>query len=252
MARLTLISDLHLCTGISSVFESMDLLTQRLIKRQAAKQDQTLYIIGDLFSFWVDRPLMAKLFAPALRSLRNLTESGCQVVILDGNRDFGLGKTLTENTGAQVVGESLKIEHGGKSILLLHGDQLLTADRRYQIFKSIVRSFPARLIARLLPSPLLRWGINRLENISHSEKKRKPSSVMVINDVETAAWMSRTNCKTLIHGHTHQAGSRDIDSENGKLRIISLGSWNQSGGIIMDWPEDSPPTLRTWPFDDDD
>jgi UDP-2,3-diacylglucosamine hydrolase len=250
LARLTLISDLHLCAGVSSISDSLALLVNRLVKRQASKQSQTLYIIGDLFSFWVDRPLLAKLFAPALNSLRNLTDSGCQVVILDGNRDFGLGKILSKNTGAETAGESLKIEHAGQSILLLHGDQLLTADRRYQIFKSIIRSLPVRLIAKLLPSPLLRWGINRLENISHSEKKRKPSSVMVVNDLETAAWMSRTNCKTLIHGHTHQPGSRYIDSANGKLRVFSLGSWNPSGGVILDWPEDSDPKLRTWPFDD--
>jgi UDP-2,3-diacylglucosamine hydrolase len=247
LTRMTFISDLHLPPTPGTVGAHLESLTRELAARQSSGQAQQLYVLGDLFSFWVDRPLVAELFSLPLKAIAELVRSGCRVVILQGNRDFGFGRVIVDATGAEFPGESCAIEQVDSRALLLHGDQLLTFDRRYQLFKKVVRSWPARMAARWFPSPLLLWSVRRLERVSTAENTRKTSAQMRVDDQVAEREMNKTSANVLIHGHTHEHGSRQIAGSEGELALFNLGEWDENGGTILDWPEGASPRLVHWP-----
>ncbi len=247
MARMTFISDLHLPPTPGKVLAHFRALTEELAARQQSGEAQELYIVGDLFSFWVDRPLVARIFSLPINATAELVRSGCRVIILEGNRDFGFGRVLADATGAELPGERLTVDSGGSRALLLHGDQLLTSDRRYQVFRKIVRSWPARMAARWFPAPLLGWSVRRLEKVSAAEKARKTSEQMRVDHQVVELEMSRTSADVLIHGHTHEHGSRRFTGCSGELAVLNLGEWDENGGTIIDWPEAAAPRLVHWP-----
>jgi len=249
LARLTFISDLHLHTKPGGVDAHFAALLAELRARQERGEAQALYVVGDLFSFWTDRALVARLYAAPLDQISELARSGCRVTILEGNRDFGFAGVLRAATGAELAGEEHMVVNGDEKALLLHGDQLLTADRRYQVFKRVVRSFPARLAARILPSPLLLWAVRRLERVSSREKARKTSEQMQVDDEVSVRRMQAAGARFLIHGHTHEPGRRQVALPAGEGTCFNLGEWNDEGGVILDWPEGSGPRLVHWPSD---
>ncbi len=247
LARLTFISDLHLSPAPDGTWERFLELAARLAERARAGAEQRLLVVGDLFSFWVDRPLVAGIFRRPLEALRELVDAGCPVTLLEGNRDFDFGPLLVRLTGAGAPGERLVLERDGRRVLVMHGDQLLTADRRYQLFKRLVRSWPARLLARGLPSPLLLWAVRRLERVSESEKAHKDSAVMLPDPAAVARELESAGAEVLVHGHTHQSGESELEAGGRRCRIFCLGEWDGSGGALLDWPAGGEPRLVTWP-----
>jgi UDP-2,3-diacylglucosamine hydrolase len=247
LPRLTFISDLHLPPGPGQRLNLFKALLAELASRQESGRPQELYVVGDLLSFWVDRKAVAALFGEVLRPMAELSGRGCRITLLDGNRDFGFGPVMTEAAKVRLVGERTVVEHAGSRALLLHGDQLLTSDRRYQFFKALVRSWPARLAARLLPSPLLLWAVRRLERVSTKEKARKSAEAMLVDQAAASRALADCGGNLLIHGHTHQPTVGELTVSTGTARVFNLGEWSENGAQIVDWPEDAEPRLVHWP-----
>ena len=248
MADLTFISDLHLGPHTGAVQAHFLALLGELAARVRAGRAQRLYVLGDLFSFWVERPnLVRRLYARSLAALAELVGAGCPVAMLDGNRDFGYGRVLREACGAEPLGARAVVEAGGGKVLLLHGDELLTADRRYQLFKRAVRSAPARAAAKWLPEGLVLWSVGRLEGLSRREKSAKPAAAMELDLAEAVRLAEAAGAAVLVCGHTHQPGERRVPVVGGHLRVFVLGGWRSDGGTVLDWPEGGQPRLARWP-----
>ena len=67
---------------------------QRLLGFLGAQRGQlrTLYILGDLFEFWVGyRHLIFAPYVPLLNALGDLQQAGTEIVYVEGNHDFHLG-----------------------------------------------------------------------------------------------------------------------------------------------------------------
>ena len=248
MPDLTFISDLHLGPRSAAVEPHCLSLLEALAARARAGRPQRLCVLGDLFAFWLERPrLVRRLHGRALEAIAELVRAGCQVDVLDGNRDFGYGPVLTAATGAGPLGARAVIEAGGRRVLLLHGDELLTADRRYQFFKRVVRSFPARAAARWLPEGLVLWAIRRLEGLSRREKSAKRPEDLELDEAEAGRLAAAAGAALLVCGHTHLPGERRIAAAGGDLRMFVLGGWSAEGGTILDWPAGGEPRLVRWP-----
>ena len=248
MADLTFISDLHLGPASGPAEAHFLALLRELAERVRAGRAQRLYVLGDLFSFWVERPnLVRRLHAGRLEALAELVRAGCPVGVLDGNRDFGYGRVLHELCGAEPLGARALVAAGGGQALLLHGDELLTADRRYQLFKRLVRSFSARAAARWLPEGVVLWTVGRLERLSRREKSAKPAAALALDLAEAVRLTQAAGAAVLVCGHTHQPGERHVPVAGGQLRVFVLGGWRADGGTILDWPAGGEPRLVRWP-----
>ncbi|MRR35913.1 UDP-2,3-diacylglucosamine diphosphatase, partial [bacterium] len=63
----------------------------------------TLFILGDLFEFWIGYETVPFThYLPILDRLKELAESGTEIVYLEGNHDFHMGPFFTETLGARV------------------------------------------------------------------------------------------------------------------------------------------------------
>ncbi len=129
------VSDIHL-TGLQPAITAQF----AAFLRGEARQARQLYILGDLFEFWVGDDDPDPTYLQIQSELRALTQAGVACYVMHGNRDFLLGKTFCANTGCQLIADGTVIELFGQRIVLCHGDILCTDDVSYQRLRRIVRN----------------------------------------------------------------------------------------------------------------
>lgn len=120
--RYFFISDLHLDESRPYVTEALsDFLDQR-------RDAKALYILGDLFEFWIGDDDDARIATDVAHILKDYQQSGPDVFIMHGNRDFLLGERFMARVGAQLLPDPSVIEIQGQRLLLMHGDSLCTRE----------------------------------------------------------------------------------------------------------------------------
>ncbi|MGH8745768.1 MAG: UDP-2,3-diacylglucosamine diphosphatase, partial [Burkholderiales bacterium] len=131
-----LISDLHLSQERPFISD----LLRDFLKDQAVMA-RALYILGDLFDYWVgDDELRAPGADPIARevvtALHALASRGTAVYVMQGNRDFLLGSAFFVACGALPLPDPSVADIGGVETLLMHGDTLCTDDLDYMAWRS--------------------------------------------------------------------------------------------------------------------
>lgn len=222
------ISDLHLCAtrpGINRVF--YDFL------RDQARGAEALYILGDLFEYWAgDDDLDDPFNRDVADALATLSDHGTRVYFLHGNRDFLIGDELARRTGFTILDDPTLIDLYGTPTLIMHGDTLCTDDTSYMEFRQAVRN--PQWIADFLARPLAerKAQIEDVRRRSESEKSRKPSAIMDVNQEAVADILRRYDYPRLIHGHTHRPAHHDhvVDGRRCERRV--LADWYQTGSYL--------------------
>lgn len=80
----------------------------------------TLYILGDLFEFWIGYdPVPFTHYLPLLDRLRELVDSGVRIEYFEGNHDFHMGPFFTETLRATV--------HPGPAVVDIRGNGSISA-----------------------------------------------------------------------------------------------------------------------------
>ena len=229
MAGTTLfISDLHLCDqrpAITRLF--LDFLAGE------ARAADALYILGDLFEFWVgDDATGENEFRRVIDGLAGLTRAGVPLHMMYGNRDFLMRKRFEEVTGGRLILDPLRIELYGEPTLLMHGDLLCTADTDYMKFRAMVRD-PAWQGDFLAKSLAERNGIfNNYREISKATTTKKPPEIMDVAQSAVENVMRRHNVRRLIHGHTHRPGEHVFTLDGAPARRMVLGAWYEQGSVL--------------------
>jgi UDP-2,3-diacylglucosamine hydrolase len=118
------LSDLHLSPDRPAAVAAF-----HAFARGPARAASAVYILGDLFDWWIgDDQLREPFIAPIVKSMRDLADSGVALFVGRGNRDFMLGATFAEASGATLLPEQLRLDLHGVPTLLSHGDELCTDD----------------------------------------------------------------------------------------------------------------------------
>ncbi|WP_407276714.1 UDP-2,3-diacylglucosamine diphosphatase [Halothiobacillus sp. DCM-1] len=220
MAETLIIADLHLSAAHPQTAQ-----VQALCAR--ASQAAALYILGDLFDYWVgdDQPLTPEL-EDALESLAALP---CPKFFIAGNRDFLVGQTLLDKLGAQALPDLFVLEQGSQRLLLCHGDTLCTDDLAYQAMRQQLRSpaFRCDFLAKPLAERIA--VAEALRARSKTESSQKPEDIMDVNEQSVQAVMTRHEAHVLIHGHTHRPALHRLPA--GGLRGVT-GDWHDAGWLI--------------------
>ena len=113
------IADLHL----SESYPQLTALFQKFMQEKAVHA-QAVYILGDLFDFWIGDDENSPLVQTIKQTIRSLTERGVACYFIHGNRDFLIGKTFARDTGMTLLPEYAVIDLFGTPTLLCHGDTL--------------------------------------------------------------------------------------------------------------------------------
>ncbi len=222
------ISDLHLCAQRPAV---MTLFLDFL--RGRATHADALYILGDLFEYWIGDDAAADAeFAAIIAGLRALTQSGVPVYVMHGNRDFLLGEEFTQITGCRLLPDPTLIDLYGTPMLLMHGDTLCTDDVDYQNFRRIVRD-PQWIKKFLTQSRDQRNTVVRdLRATSKAAMAEKPPDIMDVNPAAVETVMRTHRVHHLIHGHTHRPAQHDLLLDGQPARRTVLGDWYEQGSVL--------------------
>lgn len=216
------ISDLHLDASRPQVTAALATFLQDRTDAQA------LYILGDLFEFWVgdddDSPIAREVAA----LLRRYSENGPELFLMHGNRDFLIGEAFADSVGAILLDDPTVIELGEDRVLLMHGDSLCTRDEDYMAFRAVARSTQWQESALNRPLEERRQLAQHLRMASKDAGSRKADDIMDVTPSEVVRVMQEHDCETLIHGHTHRPARHGVESGT---RWV-LGDWENTGWYI--------------------
>src|SRR5678816_2155532 len=107
---------------------------------ETASRAESLYVLGDLFEYWVgDDDLNDPFNASIAAALAALAARGVIVHLMQGNRDVLLGAGFAARSGARLLDDPTLLDLYGTRTLLMHGDTLCTDDIEYQKFRAYAR-----------------------------------------------------------------------------------------------------------------
>jgi UDP-2,3-diacylglucosamine hydrolase len=198
---------------------------------------KSLYILGDLFDTWIGDDDNTPPNKTIKSALKRLSDTGTEIFLLNGNRDFLLGQKFCRETGIKLLEEYTVINVADQRVLLTHGDLLCSDDLAYQAFR--IKSHSLEWQRDVLSKPLwlrllaARWY--RLRSYFH--KRNKNQEIMDVNQITVEMVMHQHNCLTLIHGHTHRPARHEFLLNNHKAERIVLADWKKNSGELLCWNE---------------
>ena len=101
MNNIYFISDIHLDPSNSEVTDKF--INFMLEKSSDMKE---LYILGDLFEFWIDDKYDIVQNNIIISTLNKISKNGTKVFLTHGNRDFLIGKKFTKITNIEILPEN--------------------------------------------------------------------------------------------------------------------------------------------------
>lgn len=218
------ISDLHLDDGHPKLLAGF-----RDWCRGPARKAERVFILGDLFEAWIGDDDDAPWAQQVIAELRNLSDTGINVWLQHGNRDFLMGDTLCQASGASLLPEAACIDLYGRPTLLLHGDTLCTDDTAYQAFRSQVRDPVWQQAVLSLPLAERRQLAVQLRNDSQLAQGDKTMVIMDVNAEAVVTTMTAHKVDLLIHGHTHRPARHNLTVAGHPAERIVLGDWGTYG-----------------------
>ena len=228
MAPTLLLSDVHLSPSRPRAVAAFEAFARGPARRAAA-----VYILGDLFDWWVgDDQLRGAFHARIAAALRGITAAGIPLFVAHGNRDFLLGDAFAAATGATLLPEHTVTELGRVATLLTHGDELCTDDHAYQAYRTKSRNpeWQRRMLAR--PYWLRRAFAFYLRLRSRAANAQKPETIMDVNSGAVADAFRRHDVARIVHGHTHRPAAHDhvVDGKPRERHV--LAAWHDDGQYL--------------------
>ena len=222
------ISDLHLTPERSA--PNQQLLA--FLAQQPASGD-ALYILGDLFEYWVgDDDLEAPLHRTVVNALHATASRGVGLFFIAGNRDFLVGPAFMEAARVTALVDGTCFDLHGQRTVLLHGDTLCTDDKAYQQFRAKVRAAPWQ--QEFLGRPLAerRGEVEHLRRLSEVEKANKAAMLMDTNAKAVENLFRDSAATRMVHGHTHRPARHDYLMFGRSCTRWVLPAWDQRAGYL--------------------
>ena len=226
---IAFISDLHL-----EPIENNRLKTFYNLLSRANDDFDALYIIGDLFEYWIGDDDQHPVNRNIIQNIKKSTDNGLGIFLMHGNRDFLLGSKFEEMTGAKIIDDMTIIEDEFCKIMVSHGDVFCTDDIEYQKLKKTLRSdeWIKSFLSKTIEERII--FANQLRSQSAESSSNKAESIMDVNLDYVDEVIEKNNLDILIHGHTHRPAIHKLDS--GASRAV-LGSWENNEGWIIEYKQ---------------
>jgi UDP-2,3-diacylglucosamine hydrolase len=185
---------------------------------------KTLYILGDLFEFWIGYGEQAfPHYRPILDGLRELTESGVEIVYFEGNHDFHLGSFFTETLQATIYPSHATIDLDGKNVYMCHGDQINKQDYGYRFLRFLLHNRATKKLFPLFPSSLVFRIADHLSCHSktyHQQRNSRWDYQALLENFADSRFQNGYDAIVTAHFHLPLLSV----AKNGKT-LLSLGDW---------------------------
>lgn len=231
MKKTWFISDLHLDSSRPQLFT---LLHEFLDKIE--NQADALYILGDLFEFWIGDDIIAsplgEVYLPIIKHLRKLSDSGVKLFFTQGNRDFLIRNKLLESMGATQLPDNQVIDLYGTPTIVLHGDTLCTDDKGYQLMRKLFRIKLIQFAYLSLSLESRAKRTKKIRKVTHQQTQKKEDRILDVNQQSVENLMRENNVLQMIHGHTHRPNTHLFDLNGKKAKRMVLADWHDKASFI--------------------
>lgn len=224
MQKTYFIADLHLSENRPHLLA----LFRQFMQGQAPEAEK-LYILGDLFDFWIGDDEQSDLISEVQQLIKHLTEQGVPCYFQHGNRDFLIGKKFANACGLTLLPTYQVIDLYGTPTLLCHGDTLCVDDVKYQHYRKKVHQKWRQWLFLHLP---LKVRLNIAEKIrakSRQDKQLKSTEIMDVNADFVQQMFAQFHVTQMIHGHTHRQKHHEIPPH---FHRIVLGDWGETSSLL--------------------
>jgi len=194
-----------------------------------ARTASALYILGDLFEYWVGDdgrfPAAAQL-AAALGGL------SAPVTFIHGNRDFLLGEAYAREAGMTLAPEKLHATLPCGPALLMHGDSLCTSDQEYIALRQMLRAsdWQRDFLAKPLEERIRQ--AEALRAASRDAGSMKAEDITDVTPEAVDAVLREAGTPLLIHGHTHRPAIHDLTVDGQPRQRVVLPAWDEHPGYL--------------------
>ena len=228
MKNIYFISDIHLDPNNSDVTNKfLDFISEK------SSDMKELYILGDLFEFWIDDKYDIEQNNIIITTLNGITKKGTKVYLTHGNRDFLIGKKFTKITNIEILPENFILYLDEKKILITHGDLLCTDDVDYQKFRKFIRNKLTLKIFNLLNNKVKTKIASFLRGKSKKLTSQKPDNIMDVNDDTVSYFYNKFDTNIIIHRHTHRKNIHVTKAHGESFTRYVLGDWHNSPSYIV-------------------
>lgn len=235
MPRTVFISDLHLA-------EERPAATERFARFLAdvAPGADALYILGDLFEYWVGDDGLALGFPSLVAGLLRPAAREVPTFFMHGNRDFLVASRFAAETGIRLLDDPTVIDLYGERVALMHGDTLCTGDHAYLEFRARVRNPEWQRATLALPLEERIELARNLREASEGSKEGKSAAIMDVAPEAVERAFAAAGCRLMIHGHTHRPARHEHSVAGRNCVRWVLPDWYEAGGYL----EASPAGMR--------
>ena len=224
MQKTYFIADLHLSENRPHL-----LALFRQFMQEQAPEAEKLYILGDLFDFWIGDDEQSDLISEVQQLIRHLTEQGVPCYFQHGNRDFLIGKKFANACGLTLLPTYQVIDLYGTPTLLCHGDTLCVDDVKYQHYRKKVHQKWRQWLFLHLPLKVRLKIAEKIRAKSRQDKQLKSTEIMDVNAVFVQQMFAQFHVTQMIHGHTHRQKHHEIPPH---FHRIVLGDWGETSSLL--------------------
>ena len=190
------------------------------------EQAAAIYIVGDLFDFWVGaRQCRRPEWAAFLERLGDLVRDGPPVRVLGGNRDYLLDPPSLEPYGLESVGMEHRFEHDGLRFALVHGHMRFPNRWSSGLFLRFIEGGFMRFTAHTVPFSIAFFVADRLRRYRRWVNRRKTRDDARRYDPAAFAPFFDDGCHVVICGHNHWAKDYTDQLARPGRRLLALGEW---------------------------
>lgn len=229
MKKAIFLADAHLKSPSEASYKD---LLNFLDKLKDDKRLDTIFLLGDLFDFFVGFPkIIFYEHLGVINRLKSLAEQGISIFYFEGNHDFFLKKLNKLGFPVNIIERELDVFLNNKRFILSHGDMVDKSDYAHRLLSFIVKNPVTNLFSYILP-PYIVYDFAHLfsqfsrENIS-SKRVFYPS---VLNPF--AKECARKGYDGAILGHFHKSLLLE-QNENLPISIYLVGSWKENREYLI-------------------
>ncbi|GAA6138426.1 UDP-2,3-diacylglucosamine diphosphatase [Arenicella sp. 4NH20-0111] len=218
------ISDLHLTPEQPHVITAFT----KFMSESAPSADR-IYILGDLFEFWIGDDASSLLGAQPILDLMKSVSEHTPCYFIPGNRDFLVRDQFSQDSGFEVLKDETVIDLYGTPTLLLHGDSMCTDDVKHQEFRDTMmtnKEFCDHFLS--LPIQARIEQAKQARSESHEHKSEVSMEIMDVTLSSVDELFKRYNVTQMIHGHTHR---QKVHQHNNNTRYV-LGDWGTTNSVL--------------------
>ena len=186
-----------------------------------SKNDNSLYILGDFFDYWIGDDHLSKFNKEVIILLRRARHKGLKIFLMHGNKDFLIGKLFEKISKVTIIKDPYIMSNSKKRFIFTHGDKL-DQSKKYYILTLLIRNRVIKYLFLLLNTGLrikIAKYLSSLSNNTSCFKANYQCFCLGKNKLEN----------NIIHGHIHQFNIQHKKDYN----LYTMDKWDERGQCFI-------------------